>query len=84
MEEIKALLPLTSRQNDVLKFLIKYVESNHGRAPTLAEIAKEFSISPKTASSYIDIFIKKGYIEKTPRIARGISVIVEQKEKDNA
>lgn len=66
-------VPLTSRQRQVLQFIITFMD-NHGYPPTLREIAKHLQVSgPLPASKHLDALEKKGYIKRDP-VSRGIAL----------
>ena len=67
---------LTEKQKVVYDYIRDFIKT-HGYPPSLGEISKSCSFSPKTAFDYIKILEKKGYIEKSSKIARGIRIIEE-------
>lgn len=71
---------LTERQKEVLDFIKRSIEER-GVAPTLSEIAEEFSFS-STASSqkHLLALARKGYIRRFPNQKRGIVVVAEKKK----
>jgi repressor LexA len=60
---------LTARQHQIVKYIWKYRKRN-GLAPTLAEIAKELSISKVTVHEHIAQLEKKGALEKERFLSR--------------
>jgi repressor LexA len=65
---------LTTKQRHVLDFICKYILDN-GYPPSVRDIAKRFSYSPKTAWDYLIVLDSKGYISVTKNISRGIKVL---------
>ncbi len=64
---------LTPRQKQIKDLVNKTILKN-GIAPTEREIARRLKISPSTAHEHLDTLLNKGYIEKIPGRARGISI----------
>jgi len=70
----------TKRQEEVLSFIREHIEW-HGYAPSLREISTHLGISgPQNARKHIEALEKKGYIKRTPRLARGIEIMGEPAE----
>ncbi len=68
--------PLTHRQWQVFEFLRRSVEER-GFPPTVAEIAAHFGMrSPNAAAQHLRLMAKKGAIEITPGLSRGIRIPV--------
>ena len=66
---------LTERQAEVLAFIKKYLKCA-GFPPTPAEIAAKFGFKSPTASvQHIRALEDKGYVKRTPRVARGLRVL---------
>ena len=66
---------LTKRQNEILQYLIEYLQEN-GMPPTRMDIAHTFGFkSPNAAEEHLRTLAKKGYIEMIPGASRGIRVI---------
>lgn len=65
---------LTPRQFEVLSFIDAYIREN-GFAPTLVEIAGEWGVSKVTAYEHVDELVKKGVLERTPNVARGLRIL---------
>ena len=65
--------PLTDRQAEVLAF----VEANIGYfGPTVREIARHMNIRNVTGVvGHLAALERKGYIRRTPNVARGIEVV---------
>lgn len=71
---------LTNRQGEVLEFIKEFIK-RQGYAPSLRDIAEHFGIrGPQNAGKHLDALEKKGYIKRTPRLARGIELKEESKE----
>ena len=70
---------LTSRQEEILEYIKKYSKENR-MPPTVREIGNHFEISSTTGvRSILAALIKKGYINRSPRLSRGIEVIDNDK-----
>jgi repressor LexA len=67
----------TTRQFEVLEFIREFMEW-HGYSPSLREISSHLGISgPQNARKHLDALEKKGYLKRTPRLARGIELTGE-------
>lgn len=66
-------MPLTPRQLEVLDFIVEFVQENR-YAPTLQEMADEFDLSRVTVLQHLNALEEKGYLEREPNRARGITV----------
>ena len=65
---------LTSRQEEILEYIKKYSKENR-MPPTVREIGNHFEISSTNGvRSILAALIKKGYINRSPRLSRGIEV----------
>lgn len=72
---IKRLTPITDRQREVLAFVAEHVEAS-GYAPTVREVAARFGWrSTRTAGEHLHELARKGALEITPGVARGIRVL---------
>ena len=70
---------LTSRQEEILEYIKKYSKVNR-MPPTVREIGNHFEISSTNGvRSILAALIKKGYINRSPRLSRGIEVIDNDK-----
>ena len=70
---------LTSRQEEILEYINKYSKENR-MPPTVREIGNHFEISSTNGvRSILAALIKKGYINRSPRLSRGIEVIDNDK-----
>jgi SOS-response transcriptional repressor LexA len=65
----------TAKQGRYLAFIHQYV-ALHGMAPAEHELQQFFRVSPPTVHQMILTLEKKGLIERTPRKARSIKVLV--------
>ena len=63
---------LTPKQKRILDFITTYYE-DHGYAPLLSEIAKNFKKSVPTIHQYIEALEKKGHLNKEEGSWRGIT-----------
>ena len=69
--------PLTSRQAQILQFIQDAIEGN-GFPPTLVEIARAFRFrSPNAAADHLKALARKGAVEVTEGLSRGIRLKVE-------
>ncbi len=66
-------MPLTPRQLEVLDFIVDFVR-DHRYAPTLREMADEFDLSRVTVLQHVKALEEKGYLDREPNQARGITV----------
>jgi repressor LexA len=64
---------LTKKQASVLDFIKKSVE-NRSYPPTYKEIAEKFGNNVNAIQQVITALVKKGYLEKTEGIARGLRI----------
>ena len=69
-----ATVKLTPKQAELLKFLRSEIKRT-GIPPTRQEIATHFGVWPFTITSSLKILDRKGAIELTPEVARGIRVL---------
>lgn len=70
---------LTVIQRKILEFIIDR-KSGSGSTPTLAEIADHFGYKNRaTAQQHLQAIEKKGYIKRSPKLARGIELNLEDK-----
>lgn len=65
--------PMTNRQREIFEFVED--EILHGRPPTIREIGVQFGIGNKAVSDHLEALKKKGLIEISPRVARGIMLL---------
>lgn len=71
---------LTKRQAEILDFIKKYTKENR-MPPTVREIGNHFEISSTNGvRSILAALIKKGYINRSPRLSRGIEIVGSDKE----
>jgi len=69
--------PLTRRQAQILRFIQDAIEEN-GYPPTLVEIARAFRFrSPNAAADHLKALARKGAIEVTEGLSRGIRLKTE-------
>lgn len=65
---------LTDRQKEILIFVSQYI-GNNGYAPSVREIASHFGFnSPSGAKKHLDTLYKKGYLNMSSNVSRGISL----------
>lgn len=66
---------LTERQNQVYEFLRDYVRRN-GKPPTIKEVGQSLGIRSTNGVHKMLVALEtKGYIERTPHEARGLSIV---------
>ena len=66
---------LTDRQAEIYEYIKKYSRENH-MPPTVREIGTHFEISSTNGvRSILAALIKKGYINRSPRLSRGIEIL---------
>ncbi len=66
---------LTKRQEEILDYIKKYSKENR-MPPTVREIGIHFDISSTNGvRSILGALIKKGYINRSPRLSRGIEIV---------
>jgi len=65
----------TAKQGQYLAFLHHYSKI-HRRAPSEAELQEYFQVSPPSVHNMIVTLERKGLIERTPREARSVRVLV--------
>ncbi|MDR3341891.1 MAG: transcriptional repressor LexA [Treponema sp.] len=65
---------LTPRQREVLVFIAEYL-GNHGYAPTIREIAEDFSISVKGAYDHILALKRKGALKQEDNRPRTLEIL---------
>lgn len=66
---------LTVRQSEILGWIKSHIEQT-GFPPTRFDICDHFGFkSPNAAEDHLRALERKGYIEMTPGIARGIKVV---------
>ena len=69
------LKPLTTKQALILKYIVSYIDE-WSYAPTSKDIQKAFGFqSANGAYEHLNWIEKKGYIKRTPGIARSIVVL---------
>jgi repressor LexA len=74
--------PLTARQQEVFDFIKERIQGT-SRPPTLREIGTRFDItSTNGVRSILHALAKKGYIERAPKLSRGIDLPELEKAAD--
>ena len=72
--ETKERKPLTARQREVFEFIKERIQAS-SRPPTLREIGLRFEISSTNGvRSILHALAKKNYIERSPKLSRGIDL----------
>jgi repressor LexA len=71
---------LTAKQREILDFIKGYIKDNNF-PPTLEEIKENFSFSgPSAVITHLTALEKKGFIQRSRNISRGINVLVPADE----
>ena len=71
---------MTARQEEIYEYIKKYSKENH-MPPTVREIGNHFDISSTNGvRSILAALIKKGYINRSPRLSRGIEILNDNNE----
>lgn len=66
---------MTARQEEIYEYIKKYSKENR-MPPTVREIGTHFEISSTNGvRSILAALIKKGYINRSPRLSRGIEIV---------
>ncbi len=74
---------LTDRQAEIYEYIKKYSRENH-MPPTVREIGNHFEISSTNGvRSILAALIKKGYINRSPRLSRGIEILDSDNGKNS-
>lgn len=66
----------TEKQGQYLAFIYNYSLLNNGQAPAEADFEKFFRVSAPTVHQMLMKLIAHGFIEKTPRKARSVKLLV--------
>jgi repressor LexA len=75
---------LTDRQEEILSFIEKFLESN-GYPPTLREIGKKFEISSTFGvKRHLDALVKKGFVKIEGFASRGITLLHQNGDQESA
>ncbi|MBI4426290.1 MAG: transcriptional repressor LexA [Candidatus Kerfeldbacteria bacterium] len=79
------MAPILPKQKQrILQYLKDYI-ADHGYAPTLTEIAKEFKLSSlATVHEHVGFLEDRGFIRRIAGEERGIKVIERQREEPDA
>ena len=66
---------LTERQMEILCFIVSYTDSK-GYTPSMRDVGEYVGVdSTNAVSGHLNALEKKGYIARTPRIARSLRVL---------
>lgn len=63
--------PLTDRQAEAYEF----IKSTQLYGPAIREIAQHLQVTTNAAVGHVKALERKGYIRRTPNVARGIEVV---------
>lgn len=76
--------PLTARQQEVFNFIKERIQESN-RPPTLREIGTRFNItSTNGVRSILHALAKKNYIERSPKLSRGIDLPEMERGLENS
>jgi DNA-binding MarR family transcriptional regulator len=75
-----ALPPLTNKQAECLKFVMKFFLDRR-YYPTQREVAEAMTLNSSTAESYLKPLIQKGYLERGPHRRRNIRLTTAAVDK---
>lgn len=65
--------PLTRRQNEVVRFVRRFVATN-GFPPTLREIGSELGMNHNAVAGHLSAVERKGVLRRAGRTARGLTL----------
>ena len=65
---------LTKRQHEILSGVKRYIKAN-GYAPSNSDLCQLFGLWPSGVEQHLKLIEKKGYLKRTPNIARGLVVL---------
>lgn len=71
-----AVPPFTAKQGQYLAFIYNYAKI-HGQAPAEPDLERHFQVSPPAIHDMIKTLERNGLIERTPRQARSIRLLVQ-------
>jgi len=67
--------PLTARQQEILDFIKEFVETS-GYPPSVRDIVDAYGWCGTTAAiGHLNALVKKGYLERDEKVARGMRII---------
>src|SRR4030042_2616269 len=72
-EACMATRKLTKRQEEILRFIIRYIRENE-RPPTIRDIAENDEFTVKGAYDHLLALERKGWIERQGKHSRGINI----------
>lgn len=67
--------PFTELQGQYLAFIYAYTKI-HGRPPAEADMQRFFRVTPPSVHRMVQELESKGFIRRTPRVARSIELLV--------
>lgn len=71
----KSPLPFSPKQGQYLAFIHAYTRVN-GRPPAEADLQRHFSVTPPTVHQMVLALERRGFIRRTPRVARSIQLLI--------
>ncbi|MBN1564154.1 MAG: hypothetical protein JXA10_09960, partial [Anaerolineae bacterium] len=78
------LTGLSARQKNILKFIESFI-SDHGYPPTIREIGEAVDIASTSVVNYnLNKLVDRGFIERAPKVSRGLWLTVDTEEKEDA
>lgn len=66
----------TEKQGQYLAFIHAYIKLNR-RAPAEADMQRFFEVTPPSVHRMVKELEKRGFIARTPRVARSIRLIID-------
>jgi hypothetical protein len=75
MERGKITESYTTRQGEYLSFIHDYTKLN-GQPPAEADMQRQFKVSPPSVHDMIVMLERKGFIQRTPGVARSIRLLL--------
>jgi len=71
-------IKLTKKQGQYLTYIYYYTKIN-GRSPAQSDMQFYFKVSPPSVHQMVLKLEKEGLIERTPRVARSVKVLLDPK-----
>jgi Mn-dependent DtxR family transcriptional regulator len=69
----------TEKQGQYLAFIYYYTKI-HGEAPAEADMQQYFGVTPPSVHQMVVNLERMGLIERTPRVARSIRLLLDRKD----
>lgn len=71
--------PFTAKQGQYLAFIHLYTKL-HRQAPAEADMQRYFRVTPPSVHSMVMMLEKRGFISRTPRAPRSITLLIDHSE----